>query len=126
MSCRSTSKGWHHCCWKWAKTAEGILQGCPEKSSALGNLECEKVAVFTVKFAFIRTFCNDTGMIIMQVINLFANEPVEKLAVIFVAQEFSCFRAPNAWSCIHKKKKTPWSESASELYRPSHRCLSAK
>jgi hypothetical protein len=25
-----------------------------------------------------------------------------------------------------KKKKTQWSESASELYRPSDRCLSAK
>jgi hypothetical protein len=24
------------------------------------------------------------------------------------------------------QKKTPWSESASELYRPSDRCLSAK
>jgi hypothetical protein len=24
------------------------------------------------------------------------------------------------------KRKTPWSESASELYRPSDRCLSAK
>jgi hypothetical protein len=27
---------------------------------------------------------------------------------------------------IYKKKKTPWSESASELYRPSDRRLSAK
>jgi hypothetical protein len=29
-------------------------------------------------------------------------------------------------ACIAIKKKTPWSESASELYRPSDRCLSAK
>jgi hypothetical protein len=26
----------------------------------------------------------------------------------------------------NEKKKTPWSESASELYRPSDRCFSAK
>jgi hypothetical protein len=29
-------------------------------------------------------------------------------------------------SGVHKQKKTPWSESASELYRPSDRRLSVK
>jgi hypothetical protein len=28
--------------------------------------------------------------------------------------------------CVEHILKTPWSESASELYRPSDRCLSAK
>jgi hypothetical protein len=94
MSCRSTSKGWHHCCWKWAKTAEAISQGCPDayEPSQKSQLHFEtlyvgKISVFTVKFAFIRTFCSGTDMIIMQMINLFGNELVEKLAIIFMAQE---------------------------------------
>jgi hypothetical protein len=32
----------------------------------------------------------------------------------------------NCVNCTNKQKQTPWSVSASELYRPSDRCLSAK
>jgi hypothetical protein len=33
---------------------------------------------------------------------------------------------PATSECTYKKKKTPWPESASELYQPSDRRLSAK
>jgi hypothetical protein len=35
-------------------------------------------------------------------------------------------RKLNEWTVAKSKKKTPWPESASELYRPSYRRLSTK
>jgi hypothetical protein len=43
-----------------------------------------------------------------------------------MANVYEIIALKGVYDLIHKKKKTPWSESASELYRPSDRRFSAK